>query len=309
MKEGSLERLPEPITTEVASSWRDSSSWSRDREGEGGGGEEGAFNGEGQAGAAAKSRGRGGGEAGPAAAVVGELGVCLVGRWAAGDFLQEREGNTSVRVTGAPHHGVWRCLSPPFPAPQPLAPPLGPHGPGPKHRLVTSGGRRARHHTGPALALWGQPPHPPHRAGEHNAGSAARGTTDGTRPPEARGPPWGGAAAQALSSRTWCGSSVGHSVLYSGLRCLLGSEAQRTDAHTWARGRQRPCSGGARRWAPGRGAWLPAGRGASGSGAAAGTGRPGGTRPCGRSRGTAACASSCTVGKGAAGRGLLRGGR
>lgn len=90
MKAGSLERLPEPVSTEVASSWRDSSSWSKDREG--GEGEEGAegveaFDDKGQAEAAANARGEQGREAGPAATEVGELGVCPVGRWVAEDFL------------------------------------------------------------------------------------------------------------------------------------------------------------------------------------------------------------------------------
>lgn len=105
MKEGSLERLPEPVTVtaEAASSWRDSSSWSKDREGDerqGGvgegeegeeeeeeGEEEGAFDDKGEAEAAANTRGEEGGEAEPAAMEVGELGICLVGRWVAEDFL------------------------------------------------------------------------------------------------------------------------------------------------------------------------------------------------------------------------------
>lgn len=95
MKEGSLERLPEPVAGEAASSWRDSSSWSKDREGvegegekgeeeeggergeEGEGEEGGGFDDRGEPEAAANTRGEEG----------GELGVCLVGRWAAEDFL------------------------------------------------------------------------------------------------------------------------------------------------------------------------------------------------------------------------------
>ena len=120
------------------------------------------------------------------------------------------------------------------------------------------------------------------------------------------------------------GAPQGH-LIDSGLRFLLGSEAHRagwrrgggsflTTPHpalthaaptvpvTWARGWWKPCSWGAWCWAPGPGLGLPAGRGASGCGGAAGTGRPGGRRPCGRSRDTAACASSCTAGRrGAAG--------
>ena len=84
MKEGSLQRLPEPVPAEAASSGRDSSSWSsgREAEGEEGEGREGEDGGEGreeteeeEAEAAANSRGEGGGEAEPAAAEVGELDV------------------------------------------------------------------------------------------------------------------------------------------------------------------------------------------------------------------------------------------
>lgn len=115
MKEGSLERLPEPAA-ETASSWRDSSSWSKDREGEEGEegegeegegrreeegeGDEGGFDDRGEPEAAANTRGEEGGEAEPAATEVGEMGVCLVGRWAAEDFLWERKGSRSVRVGG-----------------------------------------------------------------------------------------------------------------------------------------------------------------------------------------------------------------
>lgn len=105
MKEGSLQRLPEPVPAEAASSGTDSSSRSRGREAEGEEGErregeDGGEEGEGgeeeewgeeteeeEAEAAAKSRGEGGVEAEPAAAEVGQLDVCLVGRWAAKDFL------------------------------------------------------------------------------------------------------------------------------------------------------------------------------------------------------------------------------
>lgn len=115
MKAGSLERLPEPVSTEVASSWRDSSSWSKDREG--GEGEEGAegvgaFDDKGQAEAAANACGEQGREAGPAATEVGELGVCPVGRWVAEDFLQEREGSRTVRVGSGWAGG---CLEVPVP--------------------------------------------------------------------------------------------------------------------------------------------------------------------------------------------------
>lgn len=119
MKEGSLERLLELIAAEAASSRRDSSSWSKDREGEGGvgeegergeeeegveeeEGEEGGFADRGEPEAAANTLGEEGGEAAPAATEVGELGVCLVGRWAAEDFLWERKGSRSVRVGGRP---------------------------------------------------------------------------------------------------------------------------------------------------------------------------------------------------------------
>lgn len=89
MKEGSWERLPEPVATEAASSWSDSSSWSEDREGDGGEAEaeEGAFDDKGPAEAAADACGEEGREARPVAAEVGELGICLGGRWAAEDFL------------------------------------------------------------------------------------------------------------------------------------------------------------------------------------------------------------------------------
>lgn len=120
MKAGSLERLLEPVAAEAASCWRDSSSWSKDREGEEGegeggegegeegegrgeeeeSGEEGGLDDRGEPEAAANPRGEEGGEAEPAATEVGELGVCLVGRWAAEDFLRERKGSRSVRVGG-----------------------------------------------------------------------------------------------------------------------------------------------------------------------------------------------------------------
>lgn len=67
---------------------------------------------------------------------------------------------------------------------------------------------------------------------------------------------------------------------------------------TWLRGWRRPWPWEVHHPALG----PPAGRGASGCGAAAGTGRPGGRGPCERSQGTAVCVSSCTVGgRGAAG--------
>lgn len=118
MKEGSLERLPEPVAAEAASSWRDSASWSKDREGEEGEGmgeeeergeegegeegegEEGGFDARGEPEAAGNARGEQGGEAGPAATEVGELGVRLLGRGAAEAFLRERKGSRSVRVGG-----------------------------------------------------------------------------------------------------------------------------------------------------------------------------------------------------------------
>lgn len=94
MKEGSWERLPEPVATEAASSWSDSSSWSEDREGDGeeAEGEDGAFDDKGPAEAAAEACGEEGREAGPAATEAGEPGKCLMGRWAAEDFLQKGRG-------------------------------------------------------------------------------------------------------------------------------------------------------------------------------------------------------------------------
>lgn len=121
MKAGSLERPPGPGAAEAASSCGDSSSWSKDREGEegeeGGGeegegrgeeeergevgeGEEGSLEDRGEPEAAANTRGEEGGEATPAATEVGELGVCLAGRWAAEAFLRERKGSRSMRVGG-----------------------------------------------------------------------------------------------------------------------------------------------------------------------------------------------------------------
>lgn len=80
MKEGSLERLLEPVPAEAAS-------WSKDREVEGEAEAEGGEQGEGEEEAAGNTRGEEGGEAEPAASAVGELVVCLAGRWAPEDFL------------------------------------------------------------------------------------------------------------------------------------------------------------------------------------------------------------------------------
>lgn len=85
MKEGSLERLLEPVPAEAAS-------WSKDREAEGEAEAEGGEQGEGEEEAAGNTRGEEGGEAEPAASAVGELVVCLAGRWAPEDFLRERKG-------------------------------------------------------------------------------------------------------------------------------------------------------------------------------------------------------------------------
>ena len=103
-----MERLPEPVSAEVAFSWRDGSSWSKGRKGEeegaqGGEGEreeeEGAFGDKGRAEAAANTRVEEGRGAGSAATEVGELEVCLAGCWAAEDFLQGRQQSRSVRWT------------------------------------------------------------------------------------------------------------------------------------------------------------------------------------------------------------------
>lgn len=93
MKEGSLERPPEPFPEEAASSSCSAGS-SRSAEGEGELAEgEGALEGRGQAEAAADPCAEERGEAGPAASEVGELGACLAGRWEAEGFLREkREG-------------------------------------------------------------------------------------------------------------------------------------------------------------------------------------------------------------------------
>ena len=85
MKEGSLERLLEPVPAEAAS-------WSKDREAEGEAEAAGGEQGEGEEEAAGNTRGEEGGEAEPAASAVGELVVCLAGRWAPEDFLRERKG-------------------------------------------------------------------------------------------------------------------------------------------------------------------------------------------------------------------------
>lgn len=92
MKDGSLQRLPEPVLDEVALSRRDGSSWSKVGGGEEGaegaeGEEEAAFDDKGEAEATACGEGEGEGEGRTAALEVGELGVCLVGRWVAEGFL------------------------------------------------------------------------------------------------------------------------------------------------------------------------------------------------------------------------------
>jgi hypothetical protein len=93
MKDGSFLRLPK----EAASSRRDGSSWSEGKGEQEGEGEEGeaaaAFDGKGEA--EANTLEDGGGEDGATALQEGELGICLVGRWAAEGFLQERRGSRS----------------------------------------------------------------------------------------------------------------------------------------------------------------------------------------------------------------------
>lgn len=140
MKAGSLERLPEPVRAGAACSCGAGSSWSEGRKGEGaqggegerereGDGEEGACDDKGRAEAAANTPVEGGGGAGPAAAEVGELDVCLAGCGAAEDFLQGRERSGSVRrppdtladhLRGAGPSG-WALAPPhpPLPAPAP----------------------------------------------------------------------------------------------------------------------------------------------------------------------------------------------
>jgi hypothetical protein len=85
MKDGSFLRLPK----EAASSRRDGSSWSEGKGEQEGEGEEGeaaaAFDGKGEA--EANTLEEGGGEDGATALQEGELGICLVGRWAAEGFL------------------------------------------------------------------------------------------------------------------------------------------------------------------------------------------------------------------------------
>lgn len=94
MKEGSLERPPEPAPAEASAACRHSSSGSKDREAEGGQGEEGEGEeeeeGEGEEGegeAAANTRGEEGGEVEPAAMELGGLDIRLAGRRAAEGFL------------------------------------------------------------------------------------------------------------------------------------------------------------------------------------------------------------------------------
>lgn len=159
MKEGSLQRLPEPVPAEAASSGTDSSSRSRGREVEGEEGERREGEDEGEEGdggeeeewgeeteeeeaeAAAKSRGEGGVEAEPAAAEVGQLDVCLVGRWAAKDFLREMKGSRGVRVGGRPATCILpvpaaRLPAPPRPGSHQASPCGFKAGPRPKDRLA-----------------------------------------------------------------------------------------------------------------------------------------------------------------------------
>lgn len=85
MKEGSLQSLLERAAAKAAS-WRDGASWSKEAGGdeeEEEQEEEEAFKDEGEA----DPPGERGGAASAAAVRAGELGVCLVGRWAAEGFL------------------------------------------------------------------------------------------------------------------------------------------------------------------------------------------------------------------------------
>lgn len=99
MKEGSLERPPEPAPAETAAACRHSSSDSKDRDAEGGQGEEREQEGEGEEGeegegeAAANTCGEEGGEVEPAALELVGLDIRLAGRRAAEGFLQEQEGS------------------------------------------------------------------------------------------------------------------------------------------------------------------------------------------------------------------------
>lgn len=188
---------------------------------------------------------------------------------------------------------------------------------GPKDRLATLQGLQQLH-ADAVLTSWSLP-HPhglPHmQAGEHTVGPS-HGHCLGPPPPLGSG--WVRDAFCSSSLRT--GSRAPLEVTSPTLeRFFAGCEAPRagqgcrapTCPHpklthatptvpiTWARGWWKSCSWGACCWALGPWGWLLAGPGASGCGGAAGTGHRGGTRPCGRSRGTAACASSCTAEEGA----------
>lgn len=92
MKEGSLQSLLERAAAKAAS-WRDGASWSKEAGGdeeEEEQEEEEAFKDEGEA----DPPGERGVAASAAAVRAGELGVCLMGRWAAEGFLQGRKGQT-----------------------------------------------------------------------------------------------------------------------------------------------------------------------------------------------------------------------
>lgn len=241
MKEGSLQRLPEPVPAEAASSGTDSSSRSRGREAEGEEGErregeDGGEEGEGgeeeewgeeteeeEAEAAAKSRGEGGVEAEPAAAEVEQLDICLVGRWAAKDFLWEMKGSRGVRVGGQPATCILpvpaaRLPAPPRPGSHQASPCGFKAGPQPKDRLAALQDLQQRH-ADPVLTFCSLPhahglPHS--QGGEHNRGpsrehhlgpSPLLGTWRGQlRSPHL--PPQGGGWA-ALHGLVWARDALG----------------------------------------------------------------------------------------------------